>query len=101
VAALVAQAERGTKLLVVLDDAYFGLFDPLGGASMTESLFGRLANRHPNLLAIRLDGATKELFVWGLRCGFVTFDVVVHPARATRPIATIFAARFTVAPPLR
>ena len=22
---------------------------------------------------LRLDGATKELFVWGLRCGFVTF----------------------------
>ena len=78
VAALVAQAERGTKLVVVLDDAYFGLFYHLGGASMTESLFGRLANRHPNLLAIRLDGATKELFVWGLRCGFLTFG----PGRA-------------------
>jgi aspartate/methionine/tyrosine aminotransferase len=22
---------------------------------------------------VKLDGATKELFVWGLRCGFVTF----------------------------
>jgi aspartate/methionine/tyrosine aminotransferase len=77
-AALVAQAERGTKLVVVLDDAYFGLFYHLGGASMTESLFGRLANAHPNLLAIRLDGATKELFVWGLRCGFLTFG----PGRA-------------------
>ena len=40
---------------------------------MTESLFGRLTGRHPNLLAVKLDGATKELFVWGLRCGFVTF----------------------------
>jgi aspartate/methionine/tyrosine aminotransferase len=78
VAALLAQAERGTRLVVVLDDAYFGLFYHLGGPSMTESLFGRLANRHPNLLAIRLDGATKELFVWGLRCGFVTFG----PGRA-------------------
>jgi aspartate/methionine/tyrosine aminotransferase len=61
-----------------MDDAYFGLFYHLGGASMTESLFGILANRHPNLLAIRLDGATKELFVWGLRCGFLTFG----PGRA-------------------
>jgi aspartate/methionine/tyrosine aminotransferase len=78
VAALAAQAERGTKLVVVLDDAYFGLFYHLGGASMTESLFGRLVGRHPNLLAIRLDGATKELFVWGLRCGFLTFG----PGRA-------------------
>jgi aspartate/methionine/tyrosine aminotransferase len=78
VAALLAQAERGTKLVVVLDDAYFGLFYHLGGPSLTESLFGRLANRHPNLLAIRLDGATKELFVWGLRCGFLSFG----PGRA-------------------
>jgi aspartate/methionine/tyrosine aminotransferase len=45
---------------------------------MTESLFGHLTNRHPNLLAIKLDGATKELFVWGLRCGFVSFG----PGRA-------------------
>jgi aspartate/methionine/tyrosine aminotransferase len=78
VAALLAQAECGTKLVVVLDDAYFGLFYHLGGPSLTESLFGRLANRHPNLLAIRLDGATKELFVWGLRCGFLSFG----PGRA-------------------
>ena len=40
---------------------------------MTESLFARLTGRHPNLLAVKLDGATKELFVWGLRCGFITF----------------------------
>ncbi len=73
VSALVAQAERGTKLVVVLDDAYFGLFYHLGGPSLTESLFGMLANRHPNLLAVKLDGATKELFVWGLRVGFITF----------------------------
>jgi aspartate/methionine/tyrosine aminotransferase len=56
-----------------LDDAYFGLFYHLGGRSLTESLFARTANVHPNLLAVRLDGATKELFVWGLRCGFITF----------------------------
>jgi aspartate/methionine/tyrosine aminotransferase len=73
VAALVAQAERGTNLVVVLDDAYFGLFYHIGGESITESLFGMLANRHPRLLAVKLDGATKELFVWGLRCGFLTF----------------------------
>jgi aspartate/methionine/tyrosine aminotransferase len=36
------------------------------------------ANRHPNLLAVKLDGATKELFVWGLRCGFITLG----PGRA-------------------
>jgi len=73
VAALVRQAEAGTHVVAVFDDAYFGLFYHLGGPTLTESLFGMAANRHPNLLAIRLDGATKELFVWGLRCGFLTF----------------------------
>jgi aspartate/methionine/tyrosine aminotransferase len=76
--ALERQAERGTRVVAVLDDAYFGLFYHLGARSMTESLFGRLANLHPNLLAVKLDGATKELFVWGLRCGFLTFG----PGRA-------------------
>jgi aspartate/methionine/tyrosine aminotransferase len=76
--ALAAQAARGTKIVAVTDDAYFGLFYHLGGRSMTESLFGLLANAHPNLLAVKLDGATKELFVWGLRCGFLTFG----PGRA-------------------
>ena len=28
---------------------------------------------HPRVLTIKLDGATKELFVWGLRCGFLTY----------------------------
>ena len=70
--ALVAQAARGTRIVVVSDDAYFGLFYHLGGESMTESPFGLLTNQHPGLLALKLDGATKELFVWGLRCGFLT-----------------------------
>jgi aspartate/methionine/tyrosine aminotransferase len=47
-------------------------FDP---AAESESLFGRLAQAHPNLLAIKVDGATKEEFVWGLRVGFVTYGI--------------------------
>ncbi len=78
VAALIAQAEAGTRVVAVFDDAYFGLFYHLGGQSMTESLFALAANRHANLLAVKLDGATKELFVWGLRCGFIT----LAPGRA-------------------
>ena len=77
-AALLRRAERGTRVITLLDDAYFGLFYHLGGESSTQSLFARLVNRDPNLLVIRLDGATKELFVWGLRCGFLTFG----PGRA-------------------
>ena len=34
-----------------------------------------LCDRHPNLLAIILDGATKEYFVWGLRIGFITYGL--------------------------
>jgi aspartate/methionine/tyrosine aminotransferase len=78
IAALVAQAEAGTRVVAVFDDAYFGLFYHLGAPSLTESLFAMAANQHPNLLAIKLDGATKELFVWGLRCGFITLG----PGRA-------------------
>jgi aspartate/methionine/tyrosine aminotransferase len=78
VAALVRQAERGTRVVAIFDDAYTGLFYHLGQRSMTESLFGQAVGRHPNLLSVRLDGATKELFVWGLRCGFITFG----PGRA-------------------
>ncbi len=78
IAALIAQAEAGTRLVVIFDDAYFGLFYHLGAPSLTESLFAMAANQHPNLLAIKLDGATKELFVWGLRCGFITLG----PGRA-------------------
>ncbi len=78
VAALQRRAEAGTKLVVITDDAYFGLFYHLGGRSMTESLFAQLCGLHENLLAVKLDGATKELFVWGLRCGFITFG----PGRA-------------------
>ena len=75
VAALEAEAKQGTKLVVLCDDAYFGLFYHLGGRSLTESLFGDLTNLHRNILPVKLDGATKELFVWGLRCGFVTFGL--------------------------
>ncbi|HEA70204.1 MAG TPA: aminotransferase class I/II-fold pyridoxal phosphate-dependent enzyme [Desulfobacterales bacterium] len=64
-------ADKGTNIIAVCDDAYFGLF--YEEASLKESLFTRLCNQHPRLLAIKLDGATKENFVWGLRVGFVTY----------------------------
>ncbi|MBA3710578.1 MAG: aminotransferase class I/II-fold pyridoxal phosphate-dependent enzyme [Planctomycetes bacterium] len=70
---LIAAAAAGTKLVVACDDAYYGMFfDP---QCETESLFGRLAHAHENLLAIKVDGATKEEFVWGLRVGFLTYGV--------------------------
>jgi aspartate/methionine/tyrosine aminotransferase len=70
IAAILETAERGCDILVLLDDAYFSLFYE---NSLKESLFGRLANLHPRILAVKIDGATKEDFVWGFRVGFITF----------------------------
>ncbi|MDR1760043.1 MAG: aminotransferase class I/II-fold pyridoxal phosphate-dependent enzyme [Fibrobacter sp.] len=70
---LVKAAEAGNKLVVVLDDAYFGLVFEKG--IFTESLFARLADAHENLLAVKLDGPTKEDYVWGFRVGFMTFGI--------------------------
>ncbi|MFO8112220.1 MAG: aminotransferase class I/II-fold pyridoxal phosphate-dependent enzyme [Desulfosalsimonadaceae bacterium] len=68
---LTSVAENGTNVIVVCDDAYFGLVYDDG--ILKESIFSRLTDRHERLLAIKLDGATKENYVWGLRVGFITY----------------------------
>ncbi|GGF89970.1 hypothetical protein GCM10010913_09210 [Paenibacillus aceti] len=70
VAAIHEAAEAGIQVIVVTDDAYFGLFFE---ESLTESLFGQLAGLHPRILPIKVDGATKEEYVWGFRVGFITY----------------------------
>ena len=70
VAAIKEVAEAGCNVVAITDDAYFGLFYE---DSMKESLFGKLANLHPRILSVKLDGATKEEYVWGFRVGFVNF----------------------------
>jgi aspartate/methionine/tyrosine aminotransferase len=70
---LAESAQTGNKLLVVLDDSYFGLVFEDG--VMTESLFARLAGCHENLLAVKADGLTKEEYAWGLRVGFLTYGI--------------------------
>lgn len=70
---LVAEAESGSRLLVVFDDAYFGLVYQEG--VFRQSLFAQLAQAHENILAVKVDGATKEDYVWGFRVGFVTFGI--------------------------
>jgi aspartate/methionine/tyrosine aminotransferase len=64
-------AKQGTNILAVTDDAYFGLF--YENDVLKESLFSKLMDREPRLLAIKVDGATKENYVWGLRVGFITY----------------------------
>ncbi|PCI29178.1 MAG: hypothetical protein COB67_04590 [SAR324 cluster bacterium] len=71
--AIKQQATTGTNIVTVSDDAYFGLFFE---DSIQESLFGGLADLHENILAIKLDGATKEDYAWGFRTGFITFGTV-------------------------
>lgn len=70
---LLDHARRGARLVVLVDDAYYGLF--YDDRCMRQSLFARIACRHHNLLAIKADAATKECYVWGLRVGFITFGV--------------------------
>lgn len=70
--ALYEAAEQGINIVVILDDAYFGLFYE---DSMQESMFGYLLDIHPRILPIKVDGATKENYVWGLRVGFITFGI--------------------------
>ena len=64
-------ADSGINVCVICDDAYFGLF--FEEEVLKESLFGYLADCHERVLAVKVDGATKEDYVWGLRCGFVTY----------------------------
>jgi aspartate/methionine/tyrosine aminotransferase len=82
---LVEAARKGTRLVVVLDEAYYGLFyaDDL----FRESLLGKLANQDERLLVVKLDGATKEEFVWGFRVGFLTFG-----AGPRGDLATVYQA---------
>ncbi|BBH24984.1 hypothetical protein Back11_63290 [Paenibacillus baekrokdamisoli] len=70
VAAIHDAAEAGVNVVAVTDDAYFGLFFE---DSLHESLFGKLADLHPRVLAVKIDGATKEEYVWGFRVGFITY----------------------------
>ncbi|MBW1720878.1 MAG: aminotransferase class I/II-fold pyridoxal phosphate-dependent enzyme [Deltaproteobacteria bacterium] len=64
-------AAQGKQIVAITDDAYFGLF--YDEDILKESLFARLVDLDPRLLAIKLDGATKEDYVWGLRVGFITY----------------------------
>lgn len=70
VQAILDGANAGVNVVAITDDAYFSLFFE---DSLTESLFGALSNIHERVLAVKVDGATKEEYVWGFRVGFITF----------------------------
>ncbi|MBN1850708.1 MAG: aminotransferase class I/II-fold pyridoxal phosphate-dependent enzyme [Deltaproteobacteria bacterium] len=73
---LVDQASKGTNVLTITDDAYFGLF--YEDDVLKESIFTNIINRDPRLLGIKLDGATKENYAWGLRIGFITYGAYTN-----------------------
>jgi len=66
-------ADKGKKVIVIIDDAYFGLVYEEG--VYTESIFVELANLSENVLAVKLDGPTKEDYVWGFRVGFISYGI--------------------------
>ena len=78
--AIVARADTGCHILVMIDDAYAGLW--YDATVMHESLFGLLVGCHPNVVPVKIDGATKEAYAWGLRVAFITFglgEVAMQP----------------------
>lgn len=75
-------AAEGNEVVVIIDDAYFGLvFEP---GILESSIFQPLATLSPRVVAVKVDGPTKEDYVWGLRVGFITFGV----AGASRDVFT-------------
>lgn len=69
---LVRFADAGKKFVVLCDDAYYGLFynkDIYPG-----SIFSKMTGIHDNIVAVKVDGISKEDYAWGFRIGFITFS---------------------------
>ncbi|MDD5667186.1 MAG: aminotransferase class I/II-fold pyridoxal phosphate-dependent enzyme, partial [Actinomycetota bacterium] len=79
VEALVDAAEAGANIVACVDDAYTGLF--YEEDIFNESLFSLLAGAHPRIASIKIDGPTKEDYVWGFRVGFITFSLAESEGR--------------------
>ena len=73
---LTGLANDGLNIIAVTDDAYFGLF--YEDEVLKESIFSQMTGKEPRLLTIKLDGATKEDYVWGLRVGFITYGASIE-----------------------
>lgn len=93
VAAIRDAAEAGINVVAVTDDAYFGLFFE---NSLQESLFGQLCGVHERVLAVKVDGATKEEYVWGFRVGFITYGGLSDASLSALEQKTIGIIRATI-----
>jgi aspartate/methionine/tyrosine aminotransferase len=93
IAAIRDAAEAGINVVAVTDDAYFGLFFE---NSMQESLFGQLCGLHDRVLAVKVDGATKEEYVWGFRVGFITYGGLTEATLSALEQKTLGIIRATI-----
>lgn len=71
VASVKTAVRKNKRVVVILDDAYYGLVYEPGVHG--ESLFGDFCKADDRILAVKLDGTTKEDYAWGLRVGFISF----------------------------
>lgn len=71
IADILIRHAQDKKLVVISDDAYFGLF--FTSDVSRQSLFARICDASENLLAVKCDAATKEEMVWGFRVAFITY----------------------------
>lgn len=93
IAAIRDAADAGINVVVVTDDAYFGLFFE---DSLQESLFGQLSGLHERVLAVKVDGATKEEYVWGFRVGFITYGGLSDASLSALEQKTLGIIRATI-----
>jgi aspartate/methionine/tyrosine aminotransferase len=70
IVAMITETSKSADVLVISDDAYFGLFYEDG--IYRESLFARFCALSDRVLAVKIDGPTKEDYVWGFRTAFIT-----------------------------
>ncbi len=63
-------ADEGKQIVVLCDDAYAGF--TYTDEAFKESFFSVLSSLHERVIAVKIDGMSKEGFAWGLRVGFIT-----------------------------
>ncbi|MBI2660996.1 aminotransferase class I/II-fold pyridoxal phosphate-dependent enzyme [Candidatus Woesearchaeota archaeon] len=73
IAIVLKAAAKNSRIVTIIDDAYLGLVYREG--IFRESIFSCLAGLDENVLAVKIDGISKEDYAWGLRIGFITFGI--------------------------
>lgn len=69
-------ADKGKKVIVICDDAYYGFF--YDDNIYKGSIFSKLSGIHKNVISIKVDGVSKEGYAWGFRIGFITISDYVQ-----------------------